>query len=221
LAERLGPSARVVALDPWQAAVRRASAKRNAWQVSNADVIIGDAAKLPFRDGAFDLVVSNLGVNNFADPNAAFAECRRALAPGGTLAISTNLTGHFAELYEVFGSVLTGDDAAGERLRAHVAHRGTIEGLTRTLERHGLHVTGVHERRVAMRFRDGRALMSHHFIRLGFLPAWLEVLRDDPVDDPGATRLTALQDALDRRAREAGELRLTVPMVVLLARAST
>ena len=217
LAERLGPAARVVGVDPWRAATRRAGAKREVWSVPNADIVRGDAARLPFRDAAFDLVASNLGVNNFDQPDAAFAECRRVLAPGGTLALSTNLVGHFAELYAIFDDVLAGDAAARERLRAHVAHRATVDGLTRTLDRHGLSVSAVHEREVAMRFRDGRALLTHHLIRIGFLPAWLEVVGETE-DGP---RMVALQEALDRRAGEGGELRLTVPLAVLLARASS
>jgi hypothetical protein len=63
-----------------------------------------------------------------------------------------------------------------------------------------------------MRFRDGHALFAHHFIRLGFLPAWRDVVAGD------SARLDALRDAVDRHAETRGEVRLTVPLVVLLAR---
>src|SRR5262245_38084850 len=49
LAERLGPAARVVGLDPWAAAIQRAGAKRESWSVSNADLVRGDGARLPFK----------------------------------------------------------------------------------------------------------------------------------------------------------------------------
>ena len=39
LAERLGEGARVVGVDPWAAALRRAGAKRSAWPVANAHII--------------------------------------------------------------------------------------------------------------------------------------------------------------------------------------
>src|SRR4029077_17346669 len=93
LAERLGPDATVVGVDPWLMALRRARHKREAWHVPQSHVVGGDGARLPFRDGVFELVLSNLGVNNFADPAAAFAECRRVLGPGGRLALATNVTG--------------------------------------------------------------------------------------------------------------------------------
>ena len=88
LAERLGPGAQVVGLDPWRLALRRALQKRETWRVPQAAMAAGDGARLPFRDSAFELVVSNLGVNNFADPDAVFAECGRALRPGGSFVLT-------------------------------------------------------------------------------------------------------------------------------------
>lgn len=215
LAERLGLDARVVGVDPWAVALRRAAAKRAAWPVRNADLVRGDGVRLPFAERAFDLVVSNLGVNNFADAARAFAECRRVIEPGGTLALSTNVVGHFDELYDAYAEVLAGDDAALERLRAHVALRSTVEELTCVIERAGFRDVAAHTRDVALRFRDGGALFAHHFVRLGFASAW----RDVAGEAAAAERLAALRETLDRRARIAGELRLTVPLAVLLARA--
>ncbi|BDG07542.1 class I SAM-dependent methyltransferase [Anaeromyxobacter paludicola] len=43
------------------------------------------AEALPFKDGAFDTVVSGLVLCSVDDPAAALAELRRVLAPGGTL----------------------------------------------------------------------------------------------------------------------------------------
>ncbi len=216
LAERLGPSARVTGIDPWDAALRRAHAKRATWPVPNADLVRGDGASLPFRAASFDLVVSNLGVNNFEQPAATLAEARRVLGPGGTLALATNLVGHFGELYDTFDDVLAaaGDDGARERLRAHVAHRATVAGLGEALARAGLRVTATHERTASWVVRDGTALFAHHLIRMGFLQGWREVAGEAHAEE----HLAALRSALDQRARIAGELRLTVPLAVLVAR---
>ncbi len=214
LAERLGAAARVIGVDPWGAAVRRAEEKRRAWPVANATFVRGDAAALPFRDGSFDLAVSNLGIHNFADPAAAYRECRRVLAPGGRLALSTNVTGHFAALYEEFDRVLAGDEPARERLRLHIAHRGTRQSLARDLERAGFHIVHTYGLVLPMRFRDGAAVLGHHFIRLGFLPAWVEVAGGER----GAAHIEALAAALDRRAAREGGIRLDVPLLLLIAR---
>lgn len=41
---------------------------------------------LPFADGAFDALTCSFGIGHFPHPEAAMAECRRVLAPGGRLA---------------------------------------------------------------------------------------------------------------------------------------
>jgi arsenite methyltransferase len=211
LAERLGPRARVVGLDPWRVALERAAAKRETWGVSGVGVVCGDGGAMPFRDQAFDLVVSNLGVNNFTNVGAALAECHRALRPGGRLALSTNLVGHMQELYQAFERALAGDPAGLERLERHVAHRATVESLRASLEAAGFRVEAVHRREVALRYASAEALLSHHFIRLGFRPAWEEVAGS-------AEAMARLLDELDRSAADAGEIRLTVPLATVLAR---
>jgi len=45
----------------------------------------GDAEDLPYADGAFDAVVSSFGIHHVPRPDAALAECRRVLAPGGRM----------------------------------------------------------------------------------------------------------------------------------------
>jgi demethylmenaquinone methyltransferase/2-methoxy-6-polyprenyl-1,4-benzoquinol methylase len=49
--------------------------------------VAGDALRLPFRDGAFDVVTISFGLRNIADTGAALAEMRRVTRPGGRLVI--------------------------------------------------------------------------------------------------------------------------------------
>ena len=49
--------------------------------------VAGDALRLPFRDGAFDVVTISFGLRNVADPGAALAEMRRVTRPGGRLVV--------------------------------------------------------------------------------------------------------------------------------------
>jgi demethylmenaquinone methyltransferase / 2-methoxy-6-polyprenyl-1,4-benzoquinol methylase len=49
--------------------------------------VAGDALRLPFRDGAFDVVTISFGLRNVADPAAALAEMRRVTRPGGRLVV--------------------------------------------------------------------------------------------------------------------------------------
>jgi SAM-dependent methyltransferase len=50
---------------------------------------VGDAEALPFDDGAFDAVVSTVGVMFVSRPEAAAAELARVTRPGGRLALTT------------------------------------------------------------------------------------------------------------------------------------
>jgi len=71
---------RVVGVDPhWQNLER---ARRRA---PGIPLVQARAEALPFRDGAFDTVVSSLVLCSVDDLAAALAELRRVLAPGGAL----------------------------------------------------------------------------------------------------------------------------------------
>lgn len=47
-----------------------------------------DAARLPFRHGSFDLVVSSSSFHYWPDPDAGLAEIARVLRPGGRLVVT-------------------------------------------------------------------------------------------------------------------------------------
>jgi ubiquinone/menaquinone biosynthesis C-methylase UbiE len=202
LAERLGPAAEVHGVDVWSAGLQRARDKVAARATPNVTIHQASATSMPFPDERFDLIVSNLGVNNFDDRDAAIRECRRVIRPGGTIALTTNLQGHMREFYAVFAEVLETDDERA-RLREHIEHRATVAGVRQLLEQHRFTIRRVVEREGVMRFADGTALFNHHFIKLGFLDAWKKVV-------PGNEREVFAR--LLARLDERGELRLTIPM---------
>ena len=65
--------------------VARAAAERAG--VSNVSFAQGDAQVFPFDSASFDVAVSRMGCMFFGDPVAAFANLRRAIRPGGRLAL--------------------------------------------------------------------------------------------------------------------------------------
>src|SRR5947199_62257 len=81
-----------------------------------------DALRLPFADGAFDLVAAAFGFRNLANYEAGLVEIRRVLKPGGTIAIlefTEPKTGWFGDLYRWYfrtvlprlGGLISGDQA--------------------------------------------------------------------------------------------------------------
>ena len=221
LAQRLGNTGMVYGIDPWEAARQRAEFKARMWQVTNIELVSGDASAMPFADAYFDLLVTNLGVNNFADPLAALKECGRVAKPGARLALTSNLQGHMQEFYAVYEATLrqAGWEDCLCRLQDHVAHRATVEGLSDLFQRAGFRVVTMHEQSAAMRFLDGSALLRHAFIQRGFLDAWISVLGAAPREEK-ARVFTCLENNLNDYAEKHGELALTIPMVYIEAEKS-
>src|SRR4051794_33898070 len=75
-ASRVAGSATGIELSPAMAARAREA-------VPGAEVVVGDAAVLPFDDESFDVVMSSFVIFFIADPTAALREWRRVLRPGG------------------------------------------------------------------------------------------------------------------------------------------
>jgi arsenite methyltransferase len=213
LAQMHGASCQVTGIDIWKQAVERARLKRNIYQSPNVQILEADATRLPFEDATFELVVSNLGVNNFSDPDAVLAECFRVAKPRARLVLTTNPTGHMSEFYEVFHQVLQElqKPAYLERLQAHEAHRGTKESLSDLLQAAGFRIVRIREDRFHLRYLDGSAFFKHSLTQIGFLDGWRRV-----VDHEDEERVFALLESrLNQMARAAGELRMTVPMLYL------
>lgn len=213
LAQRLGSTSKVFGVDPWEGAIHRAKRKAQIWNVSNVDFRQADAAEMYFDDEQFDLIVSNLGINNFDNPADVLAECWRVSKPASKIALTTNLKGHMHEFYNVFESTLLdlGEKQAVNDLKRHVDRRATIEGVTNLLEKAGYRLSNVREETFTMRFADGSTFLRHYFIKLAFLDAWKSVV-DLSEHEAVFARLEA---NLNNHAKSQGELILTIPMAYI------
>ena len=216
LAQRCGPRSTIIAVDPWEVAVRRLRRKIEYLGIDNVRVIERDAAALDLPDASIDVIVSNLGINNFANVDAVLRVCFRVARPAARLLLTTNLVGHMREFYEVYRDTLVelGLEDRLAALAAHIDHRATVKSATARLTAAGFEVVAVDTGEFRMRFGDGSSLLRHSLIRIGFLPAWREVVLPDSAE----RTLAALERKLNALADERGELALTIPAACIEAR---
>jgi SAM-dependent methyltransferase len=215
IAQRLGTASTCYGLDPWTNANERAKLKMNNYDVQNVQIIDGSADAIPFPENTFDLIVSNLGINNFTNPALVIKECHRTLKPNGLINITTNLNGHWRPFYQLFTETLhtlhRTDLIAS--VHAQEAHRGTVASSSADLQLAGLTITRTFSESFEMRFLDGTAFLNHYFIKLGWLQSWKDLI-------PATLRqefFAALEHNLNEHAKKEGCLALPVPMAFIEA----
>jgi len=106
LGARRFPLARVFAVD-FTAAMLEKADRRTARVPERSRLSFGRATalRLPFADGAFDLVTNAFVARNLADLGRALRECRRVLRPGGvllTLEITEPASPRFARIFHAY-----------------------------------------------------------------------------------------------------------------------
>ena len=132
-----------------------------AGQAGSGPFVLADAAALPFRDAAFDLVVAYMCLHDMDRMPQAVAEAGRVLEPGGRLCAviphPVNSAGSFrgreaAAPFLIEGSYLDTApadwvlDRRGIRMTFHSEHR-PIEAYSRALQAAGLLIEAIREPR--------------------------------------------------------------------------
>jgi malonyl-CoA O-methyltransferase len=142
------PKATVVAVDIAPGMLTQAR-PQSRW-LRRFERVRADAYALPFADGAFDLVFSNLMLQWCDDLDAVFAEIARVLKPGGLLSFSTFGPGTLAELREAWAA---GDDTN------HVNHFFDAHDLGSALMHARLAEPVLDVDRIVMNYPDVTTLM--------------------------------------------------------------
>jgi ubiquinone/menaquinone biosynthesis C-methylase UbiE len=207
-----GPSSHFTGIDIWGDALERARAKLELHGLTNVDIVETDVASMPFPDAHFDLLVSNIGINNFPDARAALRECRRVAKTGARLVLTTNVQGHFAALYALLDAILNGFglQPARDALRREEEHRHSKHALMNLLVESGFTVSRCVEASFTMRFADGSAMLRHALVKW-FLDGWRQAV------GAGNERevFNALEARLNAAAERDGCVQMTVPMVYI------
>ena len=127
-------------LRDWEAEVKGIDASDTLIEIARSeqagiDFVSGDAAQLPYGDGEFDLVSSNLVAHYFDDLNPLFESVARVLAPGGQFVFSFH-----HPLMEVMGEALDDGGEGDFRMKAYFNNEpyefGLVPGMKITAFHH-------------------------------------------------------------------------------------
>lgn len=209
LASRLGNSSTVYGIDPWKAAIEHARSKIKVFKIKNVKLVEGDAASMNFKDNMFDLIVSNTGINNFADVDAVFRECFRVAKPKARIALTTNPEGHMKEFYEVLTDTVIQLklEHVLDKLEAQQKHRFSVKKVCHLLETTGFAISQTQQQSFSMRFLDGTAFLNHYFIKYAFMDGWKSIFPTEPLNRV----FTQLEKNLNALAKKQNEFKVTIP----------
>jgi ubiquinone/menaquinone biosynthesis C-methylase UbiE len=101
---------RVVGVDNASAMLEVARGNLRALDLSNVDLVIGDVARLPLEDGSMDAAFANMVLHHAEDPAAMLQEMARVVRPGGTVAITDEVSHPYAWMREEHADVWLGFD---------------------------------------------------------------------------------------------------------------
>jgi len=87
-ARRVGPQAKVVALDIQPKILERLRRRAREEGIENIDAILADVHDLPFDDESFDAIYLIFVIGEMPEAEAAMKEFHRVLSPSGTIAFS-------------------------------------------------------------------------------------------------------------------------------------
>jgi malonyl-CoA O-methyltransferase len=197
------PKARVIALDLAFTMLQKGRQhSKSPWWKSvlkqQDSALCGDIEHLPLASGSVDLVWSNLALQWMNDPDQAYAEFHRVLAPGGLLMFSTFGPDTLKELRAAYASV---------DQHTHVSRFIDLHDIGDILVKRGFGDPVMDMEPFTLTYSDVRVLM-HELKAIGAH----NVTQDRPPGLTGRARLAAVTQAYEPLRRE-GKLPATFEVV--------
>ena len=87
-AQMVGAEGSVTGVDMTPEMIAKARASAEELAVGNVEFVEGEAERMSFADGSFDVVISNGVIDLIPDKDAVYAELFRVLRPGGRLQLA-------------------------------------------------------------------------------------------------------------------------------------
>jgi SAM-dependent methyltransferase len=170
--------------------------------------VVADEEALPFRDGAFDLVVSALALQFVNDLPGTLIQIRRALKPDGLLLAALIGGETLMELRQAFAEA---ESEVEGGISPHVAPFADLRDLGALLQRAGFALPVIDVDRLTVRYDHAFALM-HDLRRMGATNALIDRRR---VPLKRATLLRMAEIYAGRFADADGRVRATFEIVWL------
>ena len=79
--------------------------------VSNVNLVVGEATRLPLEDGSVDAAFANMVLHHAEHPTAMLLEMARVVRPGGRVAITDEVEHPYAWMHEEHADVWLGSVA--------------------------------------------------------------------------------------------------------------
>jgi SAM-dependent methyltransferase len=133
---------------------------------------------LPFDESVYDLVVSNLGLYDAAQPRLLLRELVRVAKPGAGILATLPLRGSFAEFYALLASLVQGRPRETARLDAHLGAWPDAGVLLDWAADAGLVDVSIVVRPFSLLVAGGTDLFFAPVIEYGPLSAWKNILGD-------------------------------------------
>jgi ubiquinone/menaquinone biosynthesis C-methylase UbiE len=213
VAGRIGSSSQVFGLDPWRAGLYQIRIKSELMRIDQTRVVQGIGESMPFRNNAFDLIVSNNGLNNATGFEHSLFECRRIAKLGAQLLFTMNTEGTMREFYDVFTQVLVSNGIPNgqESVEAHIRHkRKSVEEILTSIRLSQFKLIHRVEDKFEYRFIDATAMFNYFFIKLAFLEPWKQLV---PLEIQNVI-FAETEARLNEMALRNRGLTLTVPYVL-------
>ncbi len=177
LVRKMGESCRLIAIDASSAMLD--VARKKIAETGRKGVFFRTESahpKLSFADDVYDIVVSNLGLSEMSDPDAALADLARVTRPNGEVRCTLPLAGTFEEFYDIYQEVLVKHDKHEtlERLAEHRAKYPTAEDCESWMRLAGLRGS-VEIEEFTLLFKSSREFFFAPIIEFGPLPTWKKI----------------------------------------------
>lgn len=173
------PEARLIAVDPSAALVD--VARKKAGDLLSRRVFLRTELgepKLPFDEAAFDLVVSNLGLYDSAQPHLLLRELARVAKPGAQVVATLPLRGTFAEFFTLLDAELAEREVEQQRLQAHLVSWPDVETVRGWARVAGLEEVELVIVPFSLLFAGAVDLFYSPLIEFGPLLAWKSLFSD-------------------------------------------